>query len=205
MARVSRKPMSPNFKSASNAPSFDEQMDHKLEFRNNSFYGAVFNALDDYFRKGHAYALSPSDFCSEYKVNGDEFIFTIRPTWQNDSNSEDPNEAIRTFFNEIYDIVAFEELEDIKALGFNNPKTGLPAAYTMTVTNKFELMQVLEKLLKPFDFDESYLPTLRHSDITEESPLRFEMFAQYSLKHIRTMFYNIQGRGFEGHGLHLKH
>lgn len=90
--------MSPNFQSASTALSFDEQMDHKLEFRNNSFYGAVFNALDDYFRKGHAFnLLSPRDFCSEYKVNGDEFIFTIRPTWQNDSESEDPNNAIRSF------------------------------------------------------------------------------------------------------------
>jgi hypothetical protein len=204
MSKKTIKPLSEDFEIV--APlSLEEQVSHNLEIRNNSFYGSAFNALDDYFRKGYAFALSNADYSTEYHNKGNEFTFLIKPTWRNDSTSEDPNETIKSFFYEIYNIVAREELEDVKGLVFCDQDTGFPNQYKLIVTSKYELMQIIEKLLKQYDFENDCMPSVRHRGITEESQMCFSMFPLYSLEHVRTMFNNTQGRGFDGKGLYLNH
>lgn len=197
-------PLSVNFLDA-NTDSLKDRVDRSLEIRCNFFYGAVFNALDDYFRKGYAYSLSPADFTTEYKIKEDQFSLIITPTWKNDSPSEDPNDVIRTFLNEIYTIVSSQEMESVTAHGYCDQTTGFPSHYILAVKDKSELMQILEQILKPYDFDANALPTLRHAGVTATSPLCFSMFPQYSLKHIRVMYHNIQGRDFDNQGLYLSH
>lgn len=204
MSKEFTKPISPDFDVAAH-PSLAEQTDRKIETRNASFYGAVFNALDDYFRKGHAFAVADSDFSTAYQTGTDQFHFLITPARKDDSLSEDPHDAIRSFFNEVHVIIERKALENIKGLVRFDQTTAPPAQYMLSATNKSELMELLEKLLEPYDFEDNCLPTFRHTGVTKTSPMCFSMFPQYSLKHIRTLFYNIQGRGFKNQGLYLNH
>lgn len=197
------KPVSQQFETA--ALSLTEQVDHNIELRSHLFYGAAFNALDDYLRKNDAALIDPRDFSTEHQLKNNVFIFKVKPHWQEDSTSPDPNEPIKHFFNKIYDIVSSEEIESAKSIVKSNQTTGSPEEYVMTISNPSDLMMILEKLLKPYDLENGSLPLFTGEKITSNSPLCFTMFAQYSLPHLRIMLKNMQGRGFEGNGLQLNH
>lgn len=197
------KPVAPQFETA--ALSLSEQVDHSLANRSHLFYGAVFNALDDYLKKNDAAGLDTRDFSTKHHAEDNVFTFTVKPHWQEDSTSPDPDEPIRNFFNKIYDIVSHQEIESALSVVNFDQTTGRPEEYVMTISDPSELMMILEKLLKPYDFGHGSLPLFTHPKVTPNSPLSFTMFAQYSLEHLRVMLQNMQGRGFEGHGLQLNH
>ena len=205
MGKKSTHSISPNFQHASYPPSFEELLDIRPKSRNDIFYGAVFNAIDDYLRKNYATDIPPSDIITNHRVKGDQFRLLIEVKCQNDNPAKTDNEAMEGFFSEIYDAIDSEEITDIKRHYNFSQRNGAKHTYVLIFGNKLEVMQLVENILKPYDFGEGYLPNLLPYDLTDKSPLRFEMNPQYSLQHIRALLCSTQGRSPEGHGLHLTH
>lgn len=176
----------------------------QLAARSNSFYGAVFNALDDLLRKGHAYALPQHAIKTRHFMDGDFFCFKIQPSPKDDSCATEPAEAANLFLRDIYDIMEINELYEITRDIGCDQKTGEYACILRT-KNPLQLMKLMEELLRPYDIEDGFLPTLRHSNSLSQESISFSLFPQYSLKHIRAMFHLMQGKSCEGQGMQLNH
>lgn len=205
MDKKAPKHISSNFAILSHPLFADPTLNSRLEERNNALYGAVFNALDAYLRNGYAFTIGPSELSTEYMMKGEEFHFVMKTRGQNDKSGEDVDDALQNFFGDISRIKDSEELTGLRIDHQYVQNNNVEYRHTLTISTKHELMLFVEELLKPYDFIDSNFSTFVHHELTDSSPLRFEMHPQYSLKHIDALLRRTQGQSIEGRGLYLSH
>jgi hypothetical protein len=176
-----------------------------IDARYNAFFGAVFNSLDSHFRMGYAQGLPENSYNTGYHIKEDSFLFVITTKrFTNDSGHNSSLEAYN-FFKAIYDISSENELYSLSATVKEDASKN-EVSYYLHVTSPLELMELIENLLKQYEFDDFHSPTLRFSDPQTNQGLSFSLFPQYAIQHIRAMLHRAQGRPLlEGSGLHLSH
>jgi hypothetical protein len=176
-----------------------------IDARYNAFFGAVFNSLDSHFRMGCAQGLPENSYDTGYHIKEDSFLFVITTKrFTNDSGHNSSLEAYN-FFKAIYDISSENELYSLSATVKEDASKN-EVSYYLHVTSPLELMELIENLLKQYEFDDFHSPTLRFSDPQTNQGLSFSLFPQYAIQHIRAMLHRAQGRPLlEGSGLHLSH
>jgi len=66
---------------------------------------------------------------------------------------------------------------------------------------------LIENILKPYEMDDTDSPIVRFSNAHKAQGMSFSLFPQYSIKHIKVLLREAQGRTTEGLGLgiHLSH